>query len=168
LSIATASTDGATESRVGQFIAPDGRAIVVLAGELDIAAVPLITDAFSDAIGQTRVGVIADLSRVSFIDASGLGALVSSANQAEDLPGGLSLCGIPGHMEKLLRIAGLSDRFLGALPPVTPASPVRYADPAGRNFGRGRQQAGTGVPLAAAAAVAVPPQSAPTMERMPL
>jgi anti-sigma B factor antagonist len=152
----------------GQFTAPDGRAIVVLSGELDIAAVPVIKDAFADAIGQTRVGVVADLSRVSFIDASGLGALVSSANRAEDLPGGLSFSGIPGHMRKLLRIAGLSDRFPGALPPVSLASPVRYPDPAGRDFGRGRQQAGTGVRLAATAVVEVPAPSCPSMERMPL
>lgn len=113
----------------------DGRTIVVLSGELDIAAVPAIREAFDDAIERTRVGVIADLSRVSFIDASAIGALVGAANRSRHLPGGLHLTGIPDRMNKLLRIAGLSDLFPGALPPVTEASAVRYADPAGRNFG---------------------------------
>jgi anti-sigma B factor antagonist len=106
------------------FVTPDGRTVVVLSGELDIAAVPVLRDAFAEATSRTRIGVIADLSRVSFIDASGLGALVSAANGARHLPGGLNLSGIPGQMSKLLRIAGLSDRFAGALPPVTPASTI--------------------------------------------
>jgi anti-sigma B factor antagonist len=93
------------------FIIPDGRAIVVLSGELDIAAVPAIRNAFADAIGRTRAGVIADLSGVSFIDASALGALVGAANRARHLPGGLNLTGVPDHMSKLLSIAGLSYRF---------------------------------------------------------
>lgn len=101
------------------FVTPDGRAVVVLSGELDIAAVPVLRDAFADAIGRTRTGVIADLSRVSFIDASGLGALADAANRSRHLPGGMNLSGIPGHMSKLLRIAGLADHFPWALPPVT-------------------------------------------------
>jgi anti-sigma B factor antagonist len=93
------------------FITPDGRAVVVLSGELDIAAVPAIRDAFADAIGRTRVGVIADLSGVAFIDASALGALVGAANRARHLRGGLNLAGVPDHMSKLLGIVGLSYRF---------------------------------------------------------
>jgi anti-sigma B factor antagonist len=118
-----------------------GYAIVALSGELDIAALPALHGAFADAIRRTRVGVIVDLSRVSFIDASTLGALVGAANRAGQLPGGLKLSGIPGHVDKLIRIAGLSGRF----PEVTSTSPVRYAAPDGQNFGSAGQPARTGV-----------------------
>jgi anti-sigma B factor antagonist len=141
------------------FAIPDGRVVVVLSGELDIAAVPVIREAFADAIGRAPTGVVGDLSRVSFIDACGLGALVGAANGASHLPGGLTLSGIPDHMHKLLRIAGLSDRFAAGLPPATLASPVRHAEPAGRNVGRARRRASTGVSLTAAAAAGPPAPS---------
>ena len=118
------------------FTIPDGRSIVVLSGELDIAAVSVIRDAFADAISRTRVGVIADLSGVSFIDVSALGALAGAANGARHLPGGLTLAGVCEHTNRLLTVADLSGHFPQVLPQVTLASPVRYADPAGRNFGR--------------------------------
>jgi anti-sigma B factor antagonist len=104
------------------FVIPDGRATVALSGELDIAAVPLMGRAFAEALDQTETGVIADLSRVSFIDASGLGALVTAANRSRHLAGGMNVSGIPAHMNKLLRIAGLGDQSLWALPPATSTS----------------------------------------------
>jgi anti-sigma B factor antagonist len=164
------------------YIIPDGRAIVVLSGDLDIAAASLISDAFADAAGRTRTGVIGDLSRVSFIDTSGLAALLGASESARHLPGGLSFSGIPGHINRLLGIAGLSDRFPVALPPVTLASPVRYADPGWHNFGRAnpgrtnpgrtnpgraRWPASTGVSLAAAAAVHPAPPSVPSQPAPP-
>jgi anti-sigma B factor antagonist len=97
------------------FTIPDGRVIVILSGELDIAAVPVIREAFTDAIGRTKAGVIADLARVSFIDSSGFGALADAASTARHLPGGLAFTGIPGHMTRLLRRAGLSELFLEAV-----------------------------------------------------
>jgi anti-sigma B factor antagonist len=144
----------------------DGRTIVVLSGELDIAAVPAIREAFDDAIERTRVGVIADLSRVSFIDASAIGALVGAANRSRHLPGGLHLTGIPDRMNKLLRIAGLSDLFPGALPPVTEASVVRYADPAGRNFGHAQPLLTQPLPTQRRASTGVSP-AATTVEPAP-
>jgi anti-sigma B factor antagonist len=124
------------------FVIPDGRAVVALSGELDIAAVPLIREAFAEAVDQTAIGVIADMSRVSFIDASGLGALVGAANRTHHLPGGMNLSGVPAHMNKLLRIAGLSDHF--------------------RNFGPPRQPARTGVSPAAAAVAGQTASSSPS------
>jgi anti-sigma B factor antagonist len=105
------------------FTTPDGRAIVVLSGELDLAAVPVIREAFTDAIGRTTVGVIADLSGVSFIDSSGIGALIDATYGAGRLPGGLAFSGIPDHMSRLLRFAGLSDRFPWVIAPAAPSSP---------------------------------------------
>jgi anti-sigma B factor antagonist len=121
------------------FVIPDGRAIVALSGELDIAAVPLMGKAFAEALAQTEAGVIADLSRVSFIDASGIGALVGAANRSGHLPDGMNLSGVPAHMNKLLRIAGLGD-----------------------NFGRTRQPARTGVSPTAAAVAIQPAPSSPS------
>jgi anti-sigma B factor antagonist len=128
-----------------------GYAIVSLSGELDILTAPELRAAFADAIGRVRTGVIADLSRVSFIDACTLGVLVGAGRSASHLPAGLRLAGVPAHVDRLLRITGLRGSLPSAYPPVTPASPVRYTDPAGRNFPCVPRPARTGAPLAAAA-----------------
>jgi anti-sigma B factor antagonist len=104
-------TRGPQTSRQCTIAITHGYAVVALSGELDIATLPALRGAFADAIGRTRIGVIVDLSRVSFIDASALGALVGAANRASHLPNGLKLSGISGPVDKLIRVAGLSGRF---------------------------------------------------------
>jgi anti-sigma B factor antagonist len=128
-----------------------GHAIVSLSGELDILTAPVLRAAFTDAISRARTGVIADLSGVSFIDACTLGVLVRAGKNASHLPAGLRLAGVPAHVDRLLRITGLLGSLPSVYPPVTPASAVRYTDPAGRNFPCVPRPARTGAPLAAAA-----------------
>jgi anti-sigma B factor antagonist len=95
-----------------------GHVIVSLSGELDILTAPELRAAFASAIGQARTGVIADLSRVSFIDASTLGVLVGAGNRASHLPAGLRLAGVPAHVDRLLRMTGLLGSLPSAYPPV--------------------------------------------------
>jgi anti-sigma B factor antagonist len=122
-----------------------GHAIVWLSGELDILAAPALRAALADAIDRAGTGVIADLSRVSFIDASTLGVLVGAGNNAGHLPAGLCLSGVPAHADRLLRITGL----LGSLPSVSsPVPAARRADPASLNFPRAPRPAKTGAALA--------------------
>ena len=109
-----------------------GRAIVSVAGELDIFTAPALRAAFTDAISRAQTGVIADLSLVSFIDASGLGVLAGASSRASHLPAGLRLSGVPEHVRRLLRITGLDSSLPtgylpAAYPPAAypPAGPVR-------------------------------------------
>jgi anti-sigma B factor antagonist len=96
-----------------------GRAVVSVAGELDILTAPALRAAFTDAISRAQTGVIADLSLVSFIDASGLGVLAGASGRASHLPAGLRLSGVPEHVDRLLRITGLDSSL-----PSGPARPV--------------------------------------------
>jgi len=50
--------------------------VVVLVGELDLLVVPLLTDALTRALGEPRQRLIIDLSGLTFIDSSGLHALL--------------------------------------------------------------------------------------------
>lgn len=126
-----------------------GRAIVWLAGELDIFTAPRLRTAFAEATDRARTGVIADLSGVSFIDACTLGVLVGAGNRASHLPAGLRLAGVPAHADKLLRITGLLGSLPSAYPPVGPASPVRHTDPAGKSSSPVPRQARPEAQLAA-------------------
>jgi anti-anti-sigma factor len=60
------------------IVAPlDGPVIMHVRGELDIATVPLLLEAFRCARGPVTI----DASELSFIDARGLGALVAANNR---------------------------------------------------------------------------------------
>ncbi len=60
----------------------EGVAVVVVAGEVDLATVPELRDALSRVIASVPRGVVVDLAAVEFMDASGVGALVGAATEA--------------------------------------------------------------------------------------
>lgn len=51
-------------------------AIVRLAGDIDVATSPLITDAIDDAVHRGATQIVLDLSTVTFMDSSGIAALI--------------------------------------------------------------------------------------------
>jgi anti-sigma B factor antagonist len=83
-----------------------GYVIVSVAGEIDIATVARLRERlFALAVGG--LPVVADLDEVSFIDATGLGALAGAARQAA--AHGVSLhvvCARP-QTRRLFRVTGL-------------------------------------------------------------
>ena len=105
---------------------PGGQFVVRLGGELDIAAADAAGQAFADAVDQACTGVIADLAMVTFMDASGLGMLVSAHHRSSHLPAGLRLAAVPARVTWLLRASGL-DRYLPAFPSVADAVSPRLS-----------------------------------------
>jgi len=59
-----------------------GHAVITVAGEIDIATVPGLRQRLS-ALADDGRPLIADLDQVTFIDATGLGALISAAYSAD-------------------------------------------------------------------------------------
>jgi anti-anti-sigma factor len=85
-------------------IAPDG--------ELDIARVGAFRAALSDAAREGAAAVVVDLSQVSFIDSSGLGALVELHNRLRRSGRQLAVVAPGGSAPAvLLDLAGLRDRL---------------------------------------------------------
>jgi anti-sigma B factor antagonist len=88
-----------------------GHVVVVLCGELDMAAAAGVAAALAAAAArQPHVNV--DLAGVRFIDASGVAALVRGRNQARHA-GGELLLAAPGH--RVLRVLALT-RLIGVFP----------------------------------------------------
>jgi anti-sigma B factor antagonist len=85
-------------------------AVVRLAGELDIAAVPAITRAIGRATAMGVRSVRIDLTAVTFLDSSGLGAIVAGWRDAERLGLGFDV-GDPTNpaVAKVLAITGLQE-----------------------------------------------------------
>jgi anti-sigma B factor antagonist len=108
----------------------DGRVIVVLRGELDVAAAAGVAAALT-AVAASEPRIIVDLAGLRFIDASGVGALVRGRNQARRAGGELLLAAPGRQVLRVLTITRLIDAF-----------PVHASvDEAASSAGRSRQAA---------------------------
>ncbi len=84
--------------------------VVSLAGELDLSTIPTIEGRLFEQL-QSHTGVVVDLTRLSFIDSSGIGLLIR-AFRAVDEGGKLHTVISPGsQVERVFRLAGI-DRTL--------------------------------------------------------
>jgi anti-sigma B factor antagonist len=84
--------------------------IVTAAGEIDISTVARMRECLFDLAASGRP-LVADLDQVSFIDSSGLAALVGTAKRAAACHGSLyAVCSRP-TIRQLFRLTGLDCRI---------------------------------------------------------
>ena len=81
----------------------DGRAVVTVSGELDIATAPQLATVIALATGSRPAELWVDLTPTTFIDSTGLN-VVSQANHRFDGPVTV-IC--PPHVQRVFQIAGL-------------------------------------------------------------
>jgi anti-anti-sigma factor len=96
--------------------AEDGTRAVVVAGELDQATLPELQRALDEVIETGSGNLLIDLSECSFIDSSGLAALVSARERMTAAGDGRRFaicCGSP-QVQRLLEITGL-DKAMGVV-----------------------------------------------------
>lgn len=93
----------------------DGVRAVAVIGELDQATLPELQRALDEVIDAGSGALLIDLSDCSFIDSSGLAALVSARERvtSADDRGFAICCGTP-QVLRLLEITGL-DKAMGVL-----------------------------------------------------
>ena len=91
--------------------ADDETQIFDLQGSLDIATSPTVRAALLDAAERGQHRIIVDLSRLDFIDSTGLGALIGSQRRAKENGGEVRLVTREGQILRLLRITGLLTVF---------------------------------------------------------
>jgi anti-sigma B factor antagonist len=93
----------------------DGPRAVLVAGELDQATLPELQRALDEVIDAESGDLLIDLSDCTFIDSSGLAALVSAGERmtASDGRGFAICCGSP-QVQRLLEITGL-DKAMGVV-----------------------------------------------------
>lgn len=83
-----------------------GDAVVSVGGEIDLTSCGRLRESI-EAIDLTDArNVVIDLTRVGFIDSTGLSVLVSAARRAQDDGHGFGVVA-DGHLRELLRITGL-------------------------------------------------------------
>jgi anti-anti-sigma factor len=87
----------------------DGRAVVVIRGELDLATAPDLETALSE-LQEGGQDVVVDLRELAFMDSTGLRALVAAHARAEDAGQAFVIVRpLPGApIERILAIAGVA------------------------------------------------------------
>lgn len=84
--------------------------MVTLAGEIDLYTAPRFHEVLLRGIDERASRVIVDLSAVTFLDSTGLGVLVGGAKRL-GASGPLQIVCGPGHVRRVLEIAGLAGVF---------------------------------------------------------
>lgn len=88
------------------------RTVITSEGEIDVSSVGAFRDALSEAARAGADRLVIDLSEVSFIDSSGLGALVDAQNQLRRDERQLVVVAPSGTAAAvLLELAGLRGRL---------------------------------------------------------
>jgi anti-sigma B factor antagonist len=89
----------------------DGTALVNIEGRLDAAAAPTFRQQMMDAISQGNVRLVLHIAHVSFMDSTGLGALVSALKAARRANGDITIIAPSPQVQKLLRLTAMNRVF---------------------------------------------------------
>ena len=103
----------------------DGYTVAAISGDLDIACVPALREQLLGLLGPHANRIIADLSGVTFCDASGLAVLIGARRRAWLLGGVLRLAAPAPPVAAVLRLTGLDVHFeIFASVPAAASAPI--------------------------------------------
>jgi anti-sigma B factor antagonist len=88
--------------------------VVTVAGDVDLATAEDLTRHGRDALDRLDAGrpLVLDVAGVTFIDSSGLTALVRLRRAAAEKGSQVRLRAVPHSMRRLLELSGLADAFV--------------------------------------------------------
>lgn len=90
-------------------------------GRLNMVAAPALKSLLEETVASGSTRIVVDLEEVSFIDSSGLGALISGLKTSRQAGGDLRIAAVPEQVLTVLRLTNL-DRVLPAHATVADAS----------------------------------------------
>jgi anti-sigma B factor antagonist len=100
---------GPGEAFSAKLVGLNGDAALFLSGELDMATAPQLTEALDPLIARGPHEIVVDLSALSFIDSSGIAALVEAQHRLGAQERRLSIHGAQRGAVRVFEIAGLVD-----------------------------------------------------------
>jgi anti-sigma B factor antagonist len=89
----------------------NGRVRIELRGELDLATAPQVEEALASAEDSAPGLIALDLSKLSFLDSSGLRTIVAADTRARDAGRRLAVVKGPDAVQRVFTITGLEDRL---------------------------------------------------------
>lgn len=92
-----------TRARVG-----DGTARLSVSGEVDMATAGQLSTALADALGEPRMTrLVVDLDQVTFLDSTGVAALLAARRQADGSGIGFVVANCRDMVRRVLEITGV-------------------------------------------------------------
>jgi len=85
--------------------------ILKIQGEIDLYNAPEIKDTIQKAIEEEKYNIIIDLEKVSYIDSSGIGALISSLSNLKKYQGSLKIIHVFASVKKVFELTKLTSFF---------------------------------------------------------
>ena len=96
-------------------------AVLQPTGRLNMVAAPALKNLVEETVASGQTRIVVDLGEVTFIDSSGLGALISGLKATRQAGGDLRIADVPEQVMTVLRLTNL-DRVLRVHPTVVDAS----------------------------------------------
>jgi anti-anti-sigma factor len=109
----------------------DGCTVLAVAGPLERGTDGQFTDAIAGLLAETPdLPLVLDLSGLAGWDSAGLTALIAAQRRVSAAPGArMMLAGLPDHLNRSLRQAGLADQFTLADSPAAAAASLNRKPP---------------------------------------
>lgn len=91
--------------------AVDGHTVVEVHGEVDVYTAPMLRERLIELISGGARSLVVDLSRVDFLDSTGLGVLVGALKRVRSANGDLNVVCTTERIRKIFEITGLGTIF---------------------------------------------------------
>lgn len=97
--------------KVSPRTAPGGVQALDLEGEVDVYTAPALRQAILDQVEKGTKHLLVDLTRVEYLDSTGLGILIGGVKRLKEQGGSLRLVGPSARITRIFDITGLNKIF---------------------------------------------------------
>ena len=91
---------------------PESKNVLPLEGEIDLHVSPHVSEKLGEITKAKPTRVVVDLSRVTYIDSSGLAVLIAGMQDVEDYGGRFALAGVQENVLSIFETSRLDKVFL--------------------------------------------------------
>lgn len=85
--------------------------VICISGRLDLVSSSTLKDTIRQRLSERRAQIVIDMEKVTFINSSGLGALISSLRDVRVSGGRIALCQLEPYIEEIFTITNLTRVF---------------------------------------------------------
>lgn len=86
-----------------------GACVVAVDGEVDLVTAPRLRESLLSALADAPTGLVVDLTRVSFLDSTGLAALAMVTRRADEQGVPVAVCCVQPVVQRVLDVTGLAE-----------------------------------------------------------
>ncbi len=85
--------------------------VIAITGRLDLVSSSALKDTIRQRLSERRINLVLDMGKVTFINSSGLGALISALRDVRLCNGRVVLCHMEPYIEEIFTLTGLTKVF---------------------------------------------------------